>query len=171
MPQQVVPGGERSLFREKGFALPILIPNVTSLSWDDIQQIRRHKAVRQLRDNLLEVESEALAAAGGDIERAVHLAYENQIAPAQRAIDAAFPQATLALGEVVVGVAAGYATMGLGAWGASWAQFLVQRYRALLWFRRHAPMGVESGSAQCRQFRRCRSMLMDEDQYRCAQVP
>ena len=108
---------ERSLFREKGFALPILIPNVTSLSWDDIQQIRRHKAVRQLRDNLLEVESEALAAAGGDIERAVHLAYENQIAPAQRAIDAAFPQATLALGEVVVGVAAGYATMGLGAWG------------------------------------------------------
>jgi len=66
-----------------------------------------------------EIETEALEASrsGGDVEHVVHRLLETRLAPAQKRLERALPQASLAFGQVLVGVAAGCATTGLGVWG------------------------------------------------------
>jgi hypothetical protein len=61
----------------RGFAVPVLFPDVGDWSWEAIADLRRDRNMVSFRKMLTEVEAEALAdAEGGDLERAAHRAYE-----------------------------------------------------------------------------------------------
>ncbi|MFC5503194.1 hypothetical protein ACFPJ4_13175 [Lysinimonas soli] len=103
----------------RAFALPILVPGVRSLPWEEIAKIRKAKSIELLRATLREVEVEAyeIAIAGGDIERAVHSTFQKKIAAATSGVDRLLPTAGMALANLTIGLAAGYATIGLGWYG------------------------------------------------------
>ena len=106
-------------FEGRSFALPVLVPRVADLSWEDVSEIRRHRSIARLRDVLCEVEAEALeiAGTGGDLERALHLAYRNKVAQASEPVRLIRSTAATAAGELIVGATAGYLTMGLSLMG------------------------------------------------------
>lgn len=61
----------------RGFAVPVLFPDVGEWTWEAIADLRRGRKMASFRKMLKEVEAEALAnAVGGDLERAAHRAYE-----------------------------------------------------------------------------------------------
>jgi hypothetical protein len=61
----------------RGFTVPILFPDIGGWQWEAVAELRRDRNMIAFRAMLREVEAEALAeAAGGDIERAAHRAYE-----------------------------------------------------------------------------------------------
>jgi hypothetical protein len=102
-----------------GFALPILVPRVSSLGWDDVAAIRRLPAIERLRKVLGEVELEAVAvsASGNDIESAVRAAYDAKVRDAVSDVEGLGGSLAHGLAELVVGTAAGYATVALGLTG------------------------------------------------------
>jgi hypothetical protein len=70
-------------WRPDGFVLPVVVPTVTGLHWQDVADLRGHRAMSAFRQVLREVEFQALEeAAGGDLEAAAHHAFERYLASA-----------------------------------------------------------------------------------------
>ena len=103
----------------KGFALPMLIPAVADLEWSDIVSIRQDVGIQRLRDVLREVENEVLEVVrcGGDIEEAVHRAYERRLADASKVTEGIRGWAKSSVVELLIGAGTGYATTGLSVLG------------------------------------------------------
>jgi len=97
----------------QGFSLPILVPRVGTLGWDDVAAIRRMSAIDRLRKVLREIEEEAfeVAHSGGDLEQAVRRAYDQKVREIIEDTEGVRSIAGHGLAEVLVGVAMGYATM------------------------------------------------------------
>lgn len=99
-----------------GVALPIFVPRVGHLAWDDVAAIRRMKAMERLREVLREVEMEAFEVAssgGGDLEQAVRRAYDRKLRDAAGNVEGFRSAFGHSLVDFVVGTVAGYATFGL----------------------------------------------------------
>jgi hypothetical protein len=72
----------------RGFAVPILFPEIDEWTWEGIASLRRDKDMVRLRGILREVENEAMAeSAAGDLEAAAHHAYERHLAAASGTVD------------------------------------------------------------------------------------
>jgi hypothetical protein len=70
-----------------GFSIPMLFPDASTVPWAAIRDLRREKQLRRFRAVLREVEEEALdEVADGDVEAAIHHAYERHLANAQERI-------------------------------------------------------------------------------------
>jgi hypothetical protein len=109
--------GDASL-RGRGFALPILIPRVDRLGWEDIIALRRLPTMARLRSELRDVEEEALEIdASGDIELAVRKAFDRKLRAAACDVGGVRCVAGHAVVNLVIGVAIGYATLGLAVMG------------------------------------------------------
>jgi hypothetical protein len=95
-----------------GIALPIIVPRVGDLGWDDVKRIRKLKAIGNLREVLREVEAEAfqVAAAGRDLESAMRAVYLKKLSGACRDVEGIRSIASMALAELVVGAGSGYIT-------------------------------------------------------------
>ncbi len=104
-----------ALVERKGFALPILVPRVDDLEWEDVRRIRRLKAISRLREVLREVETEAheLAASGDDVEVGVRSAYERKVRHASEGVEGIRSIGSMALAEFVVGFGVSYGFSGL----------------------------------------------------------
>lgn len=104
-----------SSFMATGFALPVLVPRVADLPWEDVARIRRLKAISRLREVLHEVELEALEVgrSGGDVERALHNAYTRKVAAASEGVRGVRSLAATGAVELLVGTGTGYAVAGL----------------------------------------------------------
>jgi hypothetical protein len=105
--------------QSKGLALPVLVPRVGDLTWEEVAKLRRLKAIQQLRAVLREVESEAfdVARSGGDLEAAMHHAYEKKLAGVSEKLHGIRSTAAMGIAELLVGAGAGYATTGLALLG------------------------------------------------------
>lgn len=105
----------QSSWQIQGFALPVLVPDVGHLPWDEIVAARKHRAIARLRSVLAEIEGETWPTAvdGGDVERAVHLAAERRLAAAAAATDSIGTTAKKTLLGLVVGAGSGVATLGI----------------------------------------------------------
>jgi F0F1-type ATP synthase assembly protein I len=100
-------------WRVTGFAVPILFPYVPDLEWDDIANLRRHPEIEAYRHLLTEVESEVFdeTSRSGDVEAAIHHAYEVKLRQANERIEglgAAVGKQVVLLG---VGIGIGVVTM------------------------------------------------------------
>jgi hypothetical protein len=102
-----------------GFALPILVPRVGNLGWDDVAAIRRLPAIERLRKVLEEVELEAAEASarGDDIESTVRTAYDAKVRDVVSDVEGLGGSLAHGLAELVVSTAAGYGTVALGLTG------------------------------------------------------
>jgi hypothetical protein len=102
-----------------GFAMPILMPRVGGLPWDEIVRVRKMKGMQQLRAVLREVELDAMetARSNGDLERQVHTRYLKKAQAATAAVDGMGATFAKGAAELVVGTAIGYATTGLALLG------------------------------------------------------
>lgn len=101
-------------WRLRGYAVPILLPQVGDWRWDAVAELRRDRHVARFRAVLREVEEEATAeAVGGDIEAAVHHAYERHLAAAAGGLENLGAIAHRALRGFVIGGIAGFATSGI----------------------------------------------------------
>jgi hypothetical protein len=98
----------------RGFAIPILFPEVGNWPWESVADLRRDQNMVRFRAILREVEEEAAAdAIGGDLEAAAHRAYQRHLADAQEAV--------LSMGSVVhnvlraflIGAVTGFVTIGI----------------------------------------------------------
>jgi hypothetical protein len=99
----------------RGFAVPILFPEVGDWPWDAIADLRRDRAMARFRAILREVEEEAAdeAAGGGDIEAAAHRAHRRHLADAQEAVSSLGAVVHTTLRGFVIGCIAGAATVGI----------------------------------------------------------
>jgi hypothetical protein len=99
----------------KGFAVPILFPEVGEWPWEAVAELRRDPNMIRFRAILREVEQEAAAeaAAGGDLETAAHRAYRRHLASAQEAVDSIGAVAHTTLRGFVIGAIIGFATVGI----------------------------------------------------------
>jgi hypothetical protein len=106
-------------FTDRGVALPILVPRVSDLSWEDVARIRRLRAITRLREVLREVEAEAyeVTRSGGDLEAAMHTAYTRKVARASEGVEGIRSVAATAAMELLVGSGSGYAVTGLALLG------------------------------------------------------
>jgi hypothetical protein len=102
-----------------GLALPVLLPRVRSLSWEDIGTVRRIKGLERLREVLREVELEATAgsAAKTDPHDAIRDSFAKRLAIGAADLEGVLSTAGSELIVMTVGAAAGYATMGFGLVG------------------------------------------------------
>ena len=98
-----------------GVALPILVPRVGHLAWDDVAALRRMRAMERLREVLREVEMEAIevASSDGDLEQAVRRAYDRKLRDAAANVEGVRSVIGHSLVDFVVGTGMGYATFGL----------------------------------------------------------
>lgn len=105
--------------QSRGFALPILVPRVDNLGWDDVAAIRRLPAIERLRKVLEEVELEVaeVSAASGNIESTVRTVYDSKVRDAVSDVEGWGGSLAHGLAELVVGIAAGYGTLALGLSG------------------------------------------------------
>lgn len=99
----------------KGVALPILVPRVGDLDWEDVAKIRRLKAIDRLRGVLREVEAEAfeVARTGGDLEQVMRSVFLAKVAAASKDVHGIRRVSALVLADLVVGAGAGYVTAGV----------------------------------------------------------
>lgn len=106
---------DQESWRLTGYALPIVIPDVTELSWEGLSAVRKEKGLQQLRGVLEEVELETseVALRGGDLEAAVHHAVEKRLAKVAGQVDTIPGTLKRTAVGFVVGVATGVATMGI----------------------------------------------------------
>lgn len=103
-----------SSWQAAGFVLPIVLPAVTDLGWEQIAGVRRHRSLGRFRSVLKEVEKEALeeATRTGDVESATHHAYESYLASAAGEFPGLPNLVKRTVGGLVVGSAIGMATAG-----------------------------------------------------------
>jgi hypothetical protein len=107
------------MLRPHSFALPVLVPHVTNLPWEEVARIRRLKAIERLREVLREVETEAFEGAktASDLEPALRAAYENKIRKVSGEVEKLSSVGPYMLTELLVGAAAGYSTTALAMAG------------------------------------------------------
>jgi hypothetical protein len=100
-----------------GMALPILVPKVGQLAWDDVGRIRSHRALSYPRAVLREVEAEAFGLAVDNIaiDDAIRVVYSKKMRSAAEEVDSIVATGRHAFIDLVVGSAAGYATVGLSS--------------------------------------------------------
>ncbi len=98
-----------------GVALPILVPRVGDLAWDDVARIRRLPGIERLRETLHEVEVEAaeVTVSGGDLEATIRRAYDRKLRATVEQVEGVGGLVGHTVAELLVGTAAGYATIGL----------------------------------------------------------
>lgn len=98
----------------RGFAVPILFPDVGGWPWEAVMELRRDKHMARFRAILREVEQEATdEALDGDIENAVQRACRRHLIEAQGAVDNIGSVAHTTLQGFVIGGITGFATAGL----------------------------------------------------------
>jgi hypothetical protein len=99
----------------QGFALPVLVPDVASLSWDAVSELRSDPILVRLRSALLDLETEALeaAAAGQDLTTALHRCLNARMQDELKGADALGANVAIQLAALVVGVGTSIATAGL----------------------------------------------------------
>ncbi|GAA3518437.1 hypothetical protein GCM10022234_12380 [Aeromicrobium panaciterrae] len=98
-----------------GFALPLLIPDVGELDWEAVATIRSHRAMKDFRRILQEIEQMTLEQSrDGDVETAVRHAMEKHLVKATGKVESlgAIPKAATV--EFGAGIMLGVATVGLG---------------------------------------------------------
>ena len=101
-------------WRLRGFAVPILFPEIDKWPWEGIASLRRDKDMMRLRGILREVEDEAMAeSAAGDIEAAAHHAYERHLAAASEAVDSLGAVVGKTSASIIIGAGTGAATLPL----------------------------------------------------------
>ncbi|MHB8488959.1 MAG: hypothetical protein ACYDCS_07160 [Candidatus Dormibacteria bacterium] len=99
-------------WRSVGYALPMLIPNVGELPWDDIARLRTDKNIEYYRKALAEFEDSVLANPGGDIEARVREAYEASLRNAVGRLETMGKFFFHTAAGLSVGLCTGLATMG-----------------------------------------------------------
>lgn len=99
----------------RGFAVPILFPEVGDWPWDAVSDLRRDRNMARFRAILREVEQEAAAeaAAGGDVEAAAYRTYQRHLADAQEAVESIGAVAHTTLRAFVIGAIIGFAIVGI----------------------------------------------------------
>jgi hypothetical protein len=96
-----------------GYAVPVIFPAVGDWSWSAIAVLRRDPNMVRFRAVLREVEEEAAAeAASGDIEAAVHHAYEKHLASAV-SVEKITTPVRHTTGGLLISAVAGAATSGI----------------------------------------------------------
>jgi len=101
-------------WRMHGYVVPILLPQVGSLPWQAIADLRCDKNLERFRAVLREVEQEATReAAGGDIEAAAHHAYERHLADATGKLEGIRGPTMRATTGFAIGATAGFTTSGI----------------------------------------------------------
>ena len=101
-------------WRATGFALPLLMPDVGDLDWEAIAAIRSHRAMKDFRRILREIEQMTLEQSrDGDVEAAVRHAMEKHLVKATGKVEGlgAIPKAATV--EFGAGIMLGVATVGL----------------------------------------------------------
>lgn len=90
--------------------LPILLPHVTSLPWDELSDLRKHSAIADLRQTWQEIGLEVLErsqAEGGPVDTRVHEVYEGRLLRANERVDSIKGQLVTTIVGFVVGEIAG----------------------------------------------------------------
>lgn len=107
--------------RSRGFALPFLIPRAGELSWSDIGELRRHKAIASLRRVLADIEEESLAQvkSRSELPNAVVNNYVSRLERYSRDLPSVGGSIGVGVAEMVLGGAIGFATAGIGWVGAA----------------------------------------------------
>ena len=103
-----------SAWRATGFALPLLMPDVGELDWEAVAAIRSHRAMKDFRRILREIEQMTLEQSrDGDVEAAVRHAMEKHLVNATGKVEGlgAIPKAATV--EFGAGIMLGVATVGL----------------------------------------------------------
>ena len=101
----------------RGYAIPLLFPQVGDWAWEDIAKLRRDRDMPRFRALLRQVEHEAIEeAASGDIEAAARHAYERHLADEK--IEGLSSVTKGAVGGLIIGGAAGLGMAGIAPpWG------------------------------------------------------
>lgn len=143
-------------WRARGYAIPVLFPQIGELPWEAIADLRREPNIARFRGVLRDVEEEATAEAlGGDVEAAAHHAYENHLASATDRLEGIAGPARRAVTGFLVGSGIGFATSGitgpvgvlasssLGAAGSAAVDIvkMVRRRRTRGWISVHQRIG------------------------------
>jgi len=101
-------------WRLRGYAVPILLPEVGNLPWEAIADLRRDRHIARFRAVLQEVEEEATAeAAGGDIEAAANHVFARHLAAATGRLEGIGAVAHRTLRGFVIGGITGFACSGI----------------------------------------------------------
>ena len=98
----------------RGFAVPILFPQIGNQPWDVIADLRRDRNMTRFRAILREVEEEATAeAGGGDIEAAAQYAYRQHLSGYPEALETVGAVAHRTFTGFVIGGITGFAVSGI----------------------------------------------------------
>lgn len=98
----------------RGFAVPILFPQIGNQPWDVIADLRRDRNMARFRAILREVEEEASAvAAAGDIEAAAQYAYRQHLSGYPETLETVGGIAHRTFTGFVIGGITGFAVAGI----------------------------------------------------------
>jgi hypothetical protein len=107
------------IWKAQGFALPISLPQVADLGWDEIVRIRANRQVSRFRDMLRDVEAEVAGRSPSEgLEAAVRRVYSRGLGAAIGEVEGIGGPAGRTIQGLVFGIAGGLATMGIGGIGA-----------------------------------------------------
>lgn len=96
-----------------GFALGLVLPQVTERTWDEISALRRHKAIDYYRKTLRDVEAEALNVSNEELEAAVRRLYTTRLSKAVGKIEGMGTVVRRTTGYLLVGCASSFVTAGV----------------------------------------------------------
>jgi len=118
--------GEAAGWKFQGYAIPFLFPQIGDWSWEQIADLRREPNMSRFRATLREIEAEAFAeAALGDLEAAVHHAYERHSAAAVPELTSFGKAAGTIVAGYVISCGSGLVTFGLKGLAADLASAAV----------------------------------------------
>ncbi|MFO6453386.1 MULTISPECIES: hypothetical protein [unclassified Aeromicrobium] len=101
-------------WRPVGFAVPMIVPQVSAWSWAEIAELRKTKHMKNFQRVLAEFEACALdEARNGDVEAAVHRAKDRYLAAAVGEIEGLGTLPKMAVVEFGVGTVLGAVTSGV----------------------------------------------------------
>lgn len=101
-------------WRTEGYALPIVLPQVASLPWEGVVEIRRDPNIARFRAMLREVEAEVAERAPAEgLRSAVNRVYMRELGQAAGRVEGVMPPVLRALQVVVFGIGGGLVTQGL----------------------------------------------------------
>jgi hypothetical protein len=105
-------------WKAQGFALPISLPQVGGLTWDDIVRIRANRQIARFRDMLRHVEAEVAERSPAEgLEAAVRRVYSRELGAAIGDVEGVGGPTARVLQIIVFGTAGGLATMGFSGLG------------------------------------------------------
>ncbi|MFL6118202.1 hypothetical protein [Actinophytocola sp.] len=118
--QQVVAQRFRdgSGWQSRGFAMPILLPNIRDLPWESIVEIRKNRYMARFRAVMREIEGEVSETyKGGDVEDFVHRVFERKQAVLLGEVEGLGAGIRKAVYGLLFGGLSGVATMGIAGIG------------------------------------------------------